>query len=578
MPPGPLGDAVAALGAQAKITLGAGGGLPRVHSPGAHGRLSARAALARVLGGSGWRAVPLSAGVFRLEPALSGARFVVLAPVTAPGDIVVTATKRDERLSAVPFATTVIRLDAPHLADRIATTAEIAANAEGVGLTNLGPGRNRLFLRGVADSPFNGPTQSTVGVYLDDARLGFAAPDPDLRLVDVARVEVLRGPQGTLYGTGALGGVYRIVTNKPSLDEGWAGRVGVGDAATVHGAPSASFDVAVNAPVADDLAARVVGYATHDGGWIDDRRRGRGSINRVNVAGGRAALRWGPGADWTVDVGGALQRIDVADGQYAVADIGTRARAAAIAQPSGNDFDAVSLAVAGRLAGARLASTTAYVGRALSSRYDADAGAVFDEYQTERLLSHETRLSRTEGDRSWLVGVALLSAHSNLDGHLTSAGAEPRPIEHLRREVLEGALFGEARRTVLKRLDLTLGGRVSDTSIRDDAGAGGVTVTRLRVSPTAALLWRALPGFEVYGRWANAFRPGGLTGTAGAQSRTFSSDKLRSLDFGIRAWRGVIAAEFSLFDIVWRDVQSDLLQSNGLIATANVGRTRILGG
>lgn len=584
VPPGSLGEAVARLGEQTGVSIGVAGALPNLTSPGTHGRLTARGALDRLLRGTGYSARRVDPRTFRLEIIMPVRHVAALPARLQSNQIVVTATKRDERLWSVPFAATIVGLDAPQLRDRIATTVDIVANTEGLSLTNLGPGRNRVFLRGVADSPFSGPTQSTVGVYLDDARLGFATPDPDLQLIDVDRVEVLRGPQGTLYGTGALGGVYRIVTNKPSVDAGWTGRIGGGGVLTAHGAPTASLDAAVNAPISGSVAARVVGYTQRDGGWIDDRGRGLTDVNTVRISGGRAALRWTPRADWTVDLGAALQRIAVDDGQYAVGGFGRLARATPIAQPSTNDFDEVSLAATGRLGQVTLASTTAYVGRELTSRYDASVPGtglrVFDERQTERLLSHETRLSETHGDRSWLLGLSVLSTHSNLDGSIAVAGGTPGRVEQLSRAVTEGAVFGEARRTVLKRVDLTLGARLSDTSIRDDAANGGATITRLRPSPTAALLWRPLDGLEVYGRWANAFRPGGLNGATGTKSPTFASDELRSLDLGIRARApgGVLSGEFNLFDIVWNDVQSDLLQVNGLIATANVGRARILGG
>src|SRR3546814_3098560 len=84
--------------------------------------------------------------------------------------------------------------------------------------THLGAGRNKLFIRGIADSSFTGPTQATVGQYLGDIRLSYNAPDPDLRLYDVDNVEVLEGPQGTLYGAGSLGGIIRVVPNAPNPD------------------------------------------------------------------------------------------------------------------------------------------------------------------------------------------------------------------------------------------------------------------------------------------------------------------------------------------------------------------------
>lgn len=89
----------------------------------------------------------------------------------------------------------------------------------GMTVTNLGPGRNKILLRGVSDGVFTGLTQSTVGLYLDLTPITYAAPDPDLKLIDIDRVEVLRGPQGTLYGTGPIGGVVRIVTRAPAFGQ-----------------------------------------------------------------------------------------------------------------------------------------------------------------------------------------------------------------------------------------------------------------------------------------------------------------------------------------------------------------------
>src|SRR5205085_621294 len=86
----------------------------------------------------------------------------------------------------------------------------------GLTVTNLGPGRNKLFVRGLSDGAASGHAQAMVGLYFDDMRLTYNAPDPDLRLVDIDRVELLRGPQGSLYGSGSLGGVLQVVSNRPN--------------------------------------------------------------------------------------------------------------------------------------------------------------------------------------------------------------------------------------------------------------------------------------------------------------------------------------------------------------------------
>src|SRR5206468_9381651 len=131
-------------------------------------------------------------------------------------------------------------------ADEIATLGgrsfdEVAAQAVGVAVTNLGSGRNKIFVRGLSDGSFTGKTQSTVGLYLDDVPITYNAPDPDLRLADVERVEVLRGPQGTLYGSGSMGGIVRIVTSKPDPAR-LAGEVSAEGLLSEHGDPSHAIE------------------------------------------------------------------------------------------------------------------------------------------------------------------------------------------------------------------------------------------------------------------------------------------------------------------------------------------------
>ncbi|MBO9698527.1 MAG: TonB-dependent receptor plug domain-containing protein, partial [Sphingopyxis sp.] len=143
------------------------------------------------------------------------------------------------------------------------------ARVDGVALAGPGAGRNRMFLRGVADSPFNGDSQSTVAVILDESRLTYSAPDPDIRLVDVDRVEVLKGPQGALYGTGALGGIYRIVTRRPDASR-TAFEVGAGGELLASGDLGGSISAMANLPLARDVAAlRLVAYGAKDPGWVD---------------------------------------------------------------------------------------------------------------------------------------------------------------------------------------------------------------------------------------------------------------------------------------------------------------------
>ncbi len=126
-------------------------------------------------------------------------------PEAPPPDIIVIGSKRD-----LPFGQTagqVMRVSGQDLElGGAGGTERLTSRLTTIASTSLGAGRNKLFIRGIADSSFSGPSQATVGQYYGDLRLGYNAPDPDLRLADLAAVEVLAGPQGTLYGAGSMGG------------------------------------------------------------------------------------------------------------------------------------------------------------------------------------------------------------------------------------------------------------------------------------------------------------------------------------------------------------------------------------
>ncbi|MBS1240320.1 MAG: fyuA 14, partial [Proteobacteria bacterium] len=171
----------------------------------------AKAAGARAIqvGPSGWRLVA-APDAKRLRDATAARRAVPpgprgTPPESAPSkDIVVVGSKRDMLLADYPGDVEMIEGEDLTFGGA-GGTDKITQRIPTVSSTHLGSGRNKLFIRGIADSSFTGPTQSTVGQYFGDLRLSYNAPDPDLRLTDLQRVEILEGPQGTLYGAGALG-------------------------------------------------------------------------------------------------------------------------------------------------------------------------------------------------------------------------------------------------------------------------------------------------------------------------------------------------------------------------------------
>ena len=223
IPASKLSQAIAELSRQAKVSIGMQGGLPSRPTPAIHGEMTVQQALRLLLRGTGFVARRAGPTAWRIEqaPAIDDTRsaqqVAASSPLPAPQPIVVTASKRDMALTDLPLAISVALLPSGESGTRDDTNS-IAQAVEGLALTGAGPGRNRIFLRGIADSAFNGESQSTVAIVLDDARLTYAAPDPDIRLVDMERVEVLKGPQGSLYGTGALGGIYHLVSRRAQLD------------------------------------------------------------------------------------------------------------------------------------------------------------------------------------------------------------------------------------------------------------------------------------------------------------------------------------------------------------------------
>ena len=157
----------------------------------------------------------------------------------------------------------------------------------------------QITIRGITTGPGGNPT---VGVYIDDSPFGGSGlfggyTVPNLDPQDLARVEVLRGPQGTLYGAGSLGGLLKYVTAEPDPTHLF-GRVQV-DGSTVDGGDQGyAVRGAVNAPINDKLALRVSGYTREDPGYVDDVLTGEDDFNDFRVYGGRAALGWQVSDDW----------------------------------------------------------------------------------------------------------------------------------------------------------------------------------------------------------------------------------------------------------------------------------------
>jgi iron complex outermembrane receptor protein len=219
-------------------------------------------------------------------------------------EVTVTALKREETVQNTP-----VSIAAPSqevLRSRGVETLEgVAANVGGFTVQNLGPGQSQPAMRGVSagqivrDQP---GVKEQVGSYLDESVVSLSLFTPDLDLFDMSRVEVLRGPQGTLFGSGSASGTLRYITNQPEMGATkWFGEVGLNT--ITDGNQGGNAKLGVNAPLGERAALRVAGFWTRMGGWTDAVTPDLGIDEDVNTgyrAGGRAAVRFAPSENLTI--------------------------------------------------------------------------------------------------------------------------------------------------------------------------------------------------------------------------------------------------------------------------------------
>ena len=604
VPAGSLAEALALLARQGGVDIGGiDPALSRIASPGLSGSMAIERALGRLLAHTPFEARQVAPGTYRLVRRAPPVAVRPPPPQRTPlaprpvdvglGEIVVTGGKRDVPLALYPGSATVIVLGGdgfgPHGGDG---QDYLLRQTPILQSTELGAGRNKLFIRGIADSSFTGPTQATAGTYFGDVRTGYNGPDPNLNLYDVERVEVLEGPQGTLYGAGSIGGIIRLSPRPPALD-GAEASIDTGASVTAHGAPG--YDVAgmVNyAPWEDRVAIRLVGYRNVAGGYIDDPGRGVSNINRTAETGGRASIRIRPIDGLTIDAGAVIQNSRQPDLQYALVEDAPLTRLSAIAQPFEDDYTLERLVIAKDWdSGLRLFSATGHVAHDTDQRYDVTRPGGFanpvayDEQNTIRLITEELRLSRTLPDgRGWLIGAAYV--------HDTTGKAREFGLLDSQRDLVgvtnrteEKSVFATTTQTLFRVLSVTAGARYTHARMDGDPS----TTTRntfirgqssSRVDPELAVSARLLPRLVLFSQYQQGFRTGGLAVAAGVgRVASFEDDKIRVGEVGLRLLRqGTtgLAAVAALSYARWDHIQADLVSRNGFPYTANVGNGRIV--
>ena len=547
-------------------------------------------------------------------------------PVLQLEEVVVTAQKRAERLIDTPQSVTVLssaditRLGAVQLRD-------FATSVPGLTLATAGAGFNQVTLRGVTTG-IN--LSSTVGMYVDDVAFGSSTAFAhgsmlglDVGLFDIDRIEVLRGPQGTLYGASTIGGLIKYVTKLPDTHN-FIGEARAGVSSTQHGGINYDVSGAVNLPLASDQAAlRISAYQSHDGGFIDNVANGRNDVNRSNIHGGRADFLWTPTAALSIRLVGFLQDISrngQATADYALTgatDFGALDQHRGFDEPFEQHFRLASGTVTYDFEVARLTSITSYQSTKTDNFYDLSAAyvpvlnslpvfggpysAVGDPAidSTDKFIQ-EIRLESAKGTPlEWLIGGFYTHEASNDRQSFTLADLAglPKPNNLFATDnpssFKEYAAFGDLTYHLTQRLDLAGGLRYAHNQQVFTQNGSGLFSGSLpsRESSDSVLTYLANVRYRFtddatgYLRYGTGYRPGGpnavandpVTGRPTAPPN-FHADRLRSYEAGFKSQFADrrYALDVDAYYIDWSDIQI-FTNFNGFSFNGNAGKASIRG-
>lgn len=540
-------------------------------------------------------------------------------------EIVVTAQKRTQTLIDVAQSVSVV--SGATLEQQGATNfSDYLKNVPSLQLVQGTPGQGRLVLRGVN----TGGVASTVAVYVDETPFGSStglANGAELAgyfdTFDIARIEVLRGPQGTLYGASSLGGLLKFVTNAPST-EGFEGKALGGVEFTDGGDMSYRGAAMVNVPLGDTLAFRASGSYRKQGGFIDSVGTAgsnvRSNTNDFESYGGRASLLWKPDANLSVRLSALLQNLYVDGSSFVEADpatlkplYGGLTQSEYLPQFSNIKYRLYNGTIDYDFGGVTLTSATSYSQQLQSFRADFTANlsaalggpyVYFDQLTENRKWTQELRLASNGGDFiEWLVGGYYTREKARINQNLkTAVPGTPgtlTPIDlpfdyavyNLASRYEEVAGFANATLHLSPWFDLDFGGRYSHNSQRADQVTDGVllgasTIDNIRSSDNV-FTWSVAPKVKfgtrasLYARVAKGYRPGGPnvipTGAPPGTPMTFEPDTVTSYEIGFKGDTDRRASiEAALYHIDWNDVQLAAVV-NGFGVNANGAGAKVDG-
>ena len=563
-------------------------------------------------------------------------------PASGPGDraavieeVIVTAQKRSESLQDVPSSISVLggaqleSLQAAQLTDYAAYVPGFQVDSNGT------PGAGQITLRGVAAGSFTSPT---VGTYIDDAPLGASSKNTegssfalDLMPYDIERIEVLRGPQGTLYGASTMGGLLKYVMRAPNLEE-FEARVGL-DASSVSEADDNGWGVrgGINLPLAPGkLALRATYFNQTRPGYIDNGRTGLEDENELRQEGGRVSLLWQATDAFSVKLSGMLQQTE-ADGASTTTLFASNQQPVngeltlrhIAEQPYEQELEFFSAALNWSLSWADFTSATSYSHMEVRSNPEIThevgflvqqaTGGFVPVSQIQMPLTssrdldkvtQEFRLASPSGGKvEWLVGAFYTKEDYHLFQTLHTLFLDGSPVD-LRpfggpnlepfgffddpSTYEESALFGDVTFKFTPTFDLTAGVRLAHNRDRFHEhfeaviGARDAIVTSeediftYMVSPR----WHLSEDTMIYGRVASSYRPGGpnvrLTEDI---PLSVDADTLVNYELGIKSnlLDRRLLLDAAVFYIDWKDIQVNAETADELGYITNASRASNVG-
>jgi iron complex outermembrane receptor protein len=534
----------------------------------------------------------------------------------SPGlaEIIVTAQKREERLQDVPVPVTAVDTSAlaqvgqNRIQDYFATVPSLNVDAGD-------SGQQSLSIRGISTG---GGTNPTVGVTIDEVPYGsstiFGLGNllfPDIDPSDLARIEILRGPQGTLYGASSIGGLINFVTLDPSTSE-VSGRAQVLGSDVENGGLGYGVRAAVNVPLSDTVALRASGFTRRDPGYIDNVTTGESDVNRVDVYGGRLSALWHPSEDLSLKLSALLQTT-IGDGTAAVDTNSTlqepvygdlkQARMpgtegysektgfyTATFKAKFDNMSLVSLSGYSTSRYSQIADSTYSLGGLAQSGIPGSgfngfgvSGASEGNFFDTNKFSQELRLSSINGHAlDWLVGAFYTHESSPADqNYVANNPTTGAPVGvminfHEPSTLTEYALFGDLTVHFTDRFDVQFGGRESENKQMYNETDSGPLVPGYGEGPSPyvqptertegnAFTYLVTPRFKVspdimiYARLASGYRVGGLNLEAqlfGVPSQ-YKPDKTNNYEVGIKGdlFDRMLTVDASAYYIDWRDIQ-----------------------